>query len=57
MAPIAMPSNLPALVRTTFNKALANGDVNFYPTQVTLLNINSIPVRLPLFPHLLLPVN
>jgi len=44
MAPVKVPPNLPELVRTAFNKARASGDVNFYPTQVTILNVNSIPV-------------
>ena len=41
---IKAPANLPELVRTAFNKARASGDVNFYPTQVTLVDVNSIPV-------------
>lgn len=44
MSPVKVPANLPDLVRATFNKAKANGDVNFYPTQVALLNPNSIAV-------------
>ncbi|KAK1756300.1 FIT family protein scs3 [Echria macrotheca] len=36
------PPNLPELVRTTFEKAVAGGHVNFYRTQVALLQVNSI---------------
>ncbi|KAK0639506.1 HIT-like domain-containing protein [Cercophora newfieldiana] len=52
MTPIKPPPNLPELVKTTFSKALAAGDVNFYPTQVTLLNINSVPFQLRFSPSL-----
>lgn len=48
MSPVKVPSNLPDLVRATFNKAKANGDVNFYPTQVAVLTTASTPVSLPL---------
>ncbi len=36
---------LPELVRATFETARANGDLSFYPTQVALLSVNSVPVR------------
>ncbi|KAK4447139.1 FIT family protein scs3 [Podospora aff. communis PSN243] len=52
MAPVKFPPNLTELVKTSFAKALASGDVNFYPTQVTLLNINSIPFQLRYSPSL-----
>ncbi|KAK3358015.1 inositol phospholipid synthesis and fat-storage-inducing TM-domain-containing protein [Lasiosphaeria hispida] len=52
MAPIKVPSDLPGLVRTAFSKARASGDVNFYPTQVALLDINSIPFQLRFSPAL-----
>jgi ATP adenylyltransferase len=45
MAPVKVPANLPELVRTAFNRARASGDMHFFPTQVTLVNVNSIPVR------------
>lgn len=45
MAPVKVPANLPELVKTAFHRARASGDVHFFPTQVTLLNVNSIPVR------------
>jgi hypothetical protein len=46
MAPAKVPANLPELVKAAFNRARANGDVHFYPTQVTLVNVNSVPVCL-----------
>ncbi|KAK1780883.1 ATP adenylyltransferase-domain-containing protein [Copromyces sp. CBS 386.78] len=49
---IKAPANLPELVRTAFNKARALGDVNFYPTQVTLVDVNSIPFQLRFSPSL-----
>ncbi|EGO58316.1 hypothetical protein NEUTE1DRAFT_82743 [Neurospora tetrasperma FGSC 2508] len=52
MSPIKAPPNLPELVRTAFNKARASGDVNFYPTQVTLVDVNSIPFQLRFSPSL-----
>lgn len=44
MAPVKIPANLPELVCTAFNSARASGDVLFFPTQVALINVNSIPV-------------
>ncbi|KAJ4401316.1 hypothetical protein N0V85_005548 [Neurospora sp. IMI 360204] len=52
MPPIKAPPNLPELVRAAFNKARASGDVNFYPTQVTLVDVNSIPFQLRFSPSL-----
>ncbi|KAL8369956.1 hypothetical protein RB595_000353 [Gaeumannomyces hyphopodioides] len=52
MTRIRAPANLPELVRTTFNKAKSNGDVNFYPTQATILHVNSIPFQLRFSPAL-----
>lgn len=50
MSPVKVPANLPTLVKSTFDKAKANGDVNFYPTQVAILKpVASIPVRSLLF--------
>lgn len=43
------PANLPSLVQTTFAKARAAGDLHYFPTQVTLLPVHSVPVRLPVF--------
>lgn len=41
---------LPELVKSRFNNAKANGDINFYPTQVAVLKPESIPVRLTSIP-------
>lgn len=50
MPPVKAPTNLPALVKATFDKAKANGDVNFYPTQVAVLTpATSTPVSFILF--------
>lgn len=38
------PAKLPQLVQSRFNNAKANGDVNFYPTQVAVLKPGSVPV-------------
>lgn len=46
MSVIKVPANLPELVRAKFNTAKANGDVNFYPTQVAVLKLGSVPVCL-----------
>ena len=42
-----IPANLPELVSTAFHRARASGDVHFFPTQVALVNVNSLPVRTP----------
>ncbi|KAJ4391061.1 bifunctional AP-4-A phosphorylase/ADP sulfurylase [Gnomoniopsis smithogilvyi] len=52
MSPVKVPANLPDLVRATFNKAKANGDVNFYPTQVAVLTPASTPFQLRFSPSL-----
>ncbi|KAK0666519.1 ATP adenylyltransferase-domain-containing protein [Cercophora samala] len=46
------PLNLPSLVATAFSRAVASKDVNFYPTSVTLINVNSIPFQLRYSPSL-----
>lgn len=43
-ARIRAPSDLPELVRAGFAKALSEGELHYFPTQVTLLQANSIPV-------------
>ena len=45
MAPVKIPANLPELVKTAFHRARTSGDVHFFATQVTLVNVNSVPVR------------
>ncbi|KAM7196572.1 inositol phospholipid synthesis protein Scs3p [Rhypophila sp. PSN 637] len=52
MPPIKVPPNLPELVRTAFHKARTNGDLNYYPTQVALLHVNSVPFQLRFSPSL-----
>lgn len=56
MAPVKIPANLPELVKTAFHRARTGGDVHFFATQVTLVNVNSVPVRfLPLTYNRCLP--
>jgi sulfate adenylyltransferase (ADP) / ATP adenylyltransferase len=43
---IRAPSDLPELVRAGFAKALSEGELHYYPTQVTVLHANSVPVGL-----------
>ncbi|KAJ4303945.1 bifunctional AP-4-A phosphorylase/ADP sulfurylase [Collariella sp. IMI 366227] len=45
MAPVKVPVNLPELVKMAFSRARASGDVFFFETQVTLVNVNSVPVQ------------
>ncbi|KAJ9132656.1 ATP adenylyltransferase [Coniochaeta hoffmannii] len=52
MPRIKPPPNLPQLVKTAFNKARESGDLIYYPTEVTLLNVNSIPFQLRFSPSL-----
>ncbi|KAK4185366.1 HIT-like domain-containing protein [Podospora australis] len=52
MPPKKIPVHLPELVKTAFNRACASGDVNFYPTQVALLTVNSLPFQLRFSPSL-----
>ncbi|KAI6365237.1 hypothetical protein MCOR21_001381 [Pyricularia oryzae] len=52
MGRIRAPNNLPELVRSTFARAKASGDVNFYPTQAAVLHVNSIPFQLRFSPSL-----
>ncbi|KAM7217611.1 inositol phospholipid synthesis protein Scs3p [Rhypophila decipiens] len=52
MPPIKVPPNLPELVRTAFHNARTNGDLNYYPTQVALLHVNSVPFQLRFSPSL-----
>lgn len=54
MARPVVPQNLPGLVKAAFNKARANGDVTYYPTQVAILAPNSIPFQLRFSPALTL---
>ncbi|KAI0180069.1 HIT-like protein [Hypoxylon sp. FL1284] len=49
--PVAPPS-LPSLVKAAFDKARADGDVSYYPTQVAVLTPRSIPFQLRFSPTL-----
>jgi hypothetical protein len=44
MPSIRAPANLPSLVKTAFGHAKASGDLTYFPTQVALLNLNSVQV-------------
>lgn len=44
MTRIKAPSALPDLVKSAFAKARSEGDLHYYPTQVTVLKANNIPV-------------
>ncbi|OTA02686.1 ATP adenylyltransferase, putative [Trichoderma parareesei] len=52
MSLLKAPSNLPELVKTTFSRALAANELHYFPTQVTILHINSIPFQLRFSPAL-----
>ncbi|KAL2163988.1 hypothetical protein VTH06DRAFT_3201 [Thermothelomyces fergusii] len=52
MPSVKVPANLPELVKAAFNRARSSGDVHFFPTQVTLVNVNSIPFQLRFSPAL-----
>ncbi|KAM0498580.1 hypothetical protein ACHAP8_006203 [Fusarium lateritium] len=52
MPRIRAPSNLPELVKTTFTKARSEGDLHYFPTQVAVLNVDSIPFQLRFSPSL-----
>jgi hypothetical protein len=44
MPRIKAPSKLPELVKSTFTKARSDGDLHYFPTQVAILHVDSIPV-------------
>ncbi|KJZ74944.1 hypothetical protein HIM_05675 [Hirsutella minnesotensis 3608] len=46
------PSNLPELVRIIFAKARADKELHYFPTQVALLSVGSIPFQLRFSPAL-----
>lgn len=53
MSPVKAPANLPGLVKTAFERAKANGDLTYYPTQVALLSPNTpVPFQLRFSPAL-----
>ncbi|KLO89618.1 5',5'''-P-1,P-4-tetraphosphate phosphorylase 2 [Fusarium fujikuroi] len=52
MPRIKAPSNLPELVKSTFTRARSEGDLHYFPTQVAILNVDSIPFQLRFSPSL-----
>ncbi|KAL7943532.1 alpha-galactosidase [Trichoderma barbatum] len=52
MSRLRAPSNLHELVKTTFSKALSVNELHYFPTQVTILHINSITFQLRFSPSL-----
>ncbi len=44
---VTAPANLPEIVRAAFLRALAAGDLTFFPTQVALLRVHGMPVGAP----------
>lgn len=44
MSRIRAPAELPELVKAAFANACRDGELHYFPTQVTVLNVNSIPV-------------
>lgn len=52
MSRLRAPADLPDLVRSTFAKALAEGELNYFPTQVTILYANKVPFQLRFSPAL-----
>ncbi|KAI0199631.1 HIT-like domain-containing protein [Astrocystis sublimbata] len=52
MPPPIVPANLPNLVREAFTKAQASGDLSYYPTQVAILTVGSLPFQLRYAPSL-----
>ena len=44
MLPIKVPASLPQVVKAAFNRAKTSGDLTYFPTKVTILDVNSIPV-------------
>ncbi|KAL7934970.1 ATP adenylyltransferase domain-containing protein [Trichoderma chlorosporum] len=52
MLRLKVPANLHELVKTTFSKALSINELHYFPTQVTVLHVNSIPFQLRFSPSL-----
>lgn len=44
MASLKAPSGLPKLVKTAFEKARAEGELVYYPTQVAIVRAHDVPV-------------
>ena len=45
MVRLKAPADLPQLVKRTFAKARADGDLHYFETRVTIIEANKIPVR------------
>ncbi|KAH6898270.1 HIT-like domain-containing protein [Thelonectria olida] len=52
MASLKAPSALPKLVKTAFERALAEGELLYYPTQVAIIHAHNIPFQLRFSPAL-----
>ncbi|KAF7543649.1 hypothetical protein G7Z17_g10576 [Cylindrodendrum hubeiense] len=52
MTRLKAPSALPELVKSAFAKARSQGDLHYYPTQVTVLQANNIPFQVRFSPAL-----
>ncbi|CAF3475722.1 hypothetical protein QX201_010954 [Fusarium graminearum] len=52
MPRIRAPSSLPNLVKSTFARARSDGDLHYFPTQVAVLNVDSIQFQLRFSPSL-----
>ncbi|KAK4083632.1 uncharacterized protein Triagg1_1294 [Trichoderma aggressivum f. europaeum] len=52
MSRLKAPANLHELVKATFSKALSTNELHYFPTQVTILQVNSIPFQLRFSPSL-----
>ncbi|KAH7170164.1 HIT-like domain-containing protein [Dactylonectria macrodidyma] len=52
MARLKVSSGLPDLVKSTFARARSEGDLQYYPTQATIIQVNSIPFQLRFSPAL-----
>ncbi|PNY22822.1 Uncharacterized protein TCAP_07057 [Tolypocladium capitatum] len=52
MSRVRAPVNLPELVTTAFAKARLDGELHYFPTQVTTLRVGSIPFQLRFSPAL-----
>ncbi|KAL7911317.1 ATP adenylyltransferase domain-containing protein [Trichoderma velutinum] len=52
MSRLKAPPNLHELVKATFSKALSTNELHYFPTQVTILQVNSIPFQLRFSPSL-----
>ncbi|KAI5465367.1 HIT-like domain-containing protein [Mariannaea sp. PMI_226] len=52
MASLKAPSSLPKLVKAAFEKARSEGELSYYPTQVSMLRVHNVPYQLRFSPAL-----